>query len=81
LTIEGYTDSTGSEETNQKLSEQRAEAVETYLIGQGLSADSVTSKGLGQANPVAGNDTAAGRSKNRRVEIVVSGEAIGSPIG
>ena len=81
LTIEGYTDSTGSEQTNLKLSEQRAEAVKTYLIGQGLSADSVTSKGLGQANPRAGNDTAAGRSQNRRVEIVVSGEAIGSPIG
>jgi outer membrane protein OmpA-like peptidoglycan-associated protein len=81
LTIEGYTDSTGSEQTNLKLSEQRAEAVKTYLIGQGLSADSVTSKGLGQANPIAGNDTAAGRSQNRRVEIVVSGEAIGSPIG
>jgi outer membrane protein OmpA-like peptidoglycan-associated protein len=79
LSIEGYTDSTGSELTNQKLSEQRADAVRTYLISQGLSADSVTAKGLGQANPVAGNDTAAGRSQNRRVEIVVSGEAIGSP--
>jgi len=81
LAIEGYTDSTGSEQTNQKLSEQRAQAVQAYLITQGLSADSVTSKGLGQANPVADNNTAAGRTKNRRVEIIVSGEAIGSPIG
>jgi len=79
LSIEGYTDSTGSEPINQKLSEQRADGVRTYLISQGLSDDSVTSKGLGPANPVADNGTAAGRSQNRRVEIIVSGEAIGSP--
>jgi outer membrane protein OmpA-like peptidoglycan-associated protein len=79
LSIEGYTDSTGSELINQKLSEQRADAVRTYLISQGLSAAAVTSKGLGPANPVADNGTAAGRSQNRRVEIIVSGEAIGSP--
>ena len=79
LSIEGYTDFTGSELINQKLSEQRADAVRTYLISQGLSAAAGTSKGLGPANPVADNGTAAGRSQNRRVEIIVSGEAIGSP--
>ena len=79
LSIEGYTDSTGSELINQKLSEQRADAGRTYLISQGLSAAAVTSKGLGPANPVADNGTPAGRSQNRRVEIIVSGEAIGSP--
>jgi outer membrane protein OmpA-like peptidoglycan-associated protein len=81
LSIEGYTDSTGSADFNQKLSEKRAGAVQTYLIGQGLSADSMSATGLGQANPVADNSTSAGRQKNRRVEIVISGEVIGSKIG
>jgi outer membrane protein OmpA-like peptidoglycan-associated protein len=81
LRIEGYTDSTGSEDFNLKLSGQRAEAVQTFLVGQGLRADDITSAGEGQANPVAGNDTAAGRQQNRRVEIIVSGEAIGTKIG
>jgi outer membrane protein OmpA-like peptidoglycan-associated protein len=81
LRIEGYTDSTGSEDFNLKLSGQRANAVQTFLEGQGLKPDDVTSAGEGQANPVAGNDTAAGRQQNRRVEIIVSGEAIGTKIG
>jgi outer membrane protein OmpA-like peptidoglycan-associated protein len=81
LRIEGYTDSTGSEDFNLKLSGQRANAVQTFLVGQGLKPDDVTSSGEGQANPVAGNDTAAGRQQNRRVEIIVSGEAIGTKIG
>ena len=81
LRIEGYTDSTGSDQTNLKLSEQRAGAVRLFLIQQGLSPDSVTSMGMGSADPVASNDTAAGRQQNRRVEIVVSGEAIGSKLG
>jgi outer membrane protein OmpA-like peptidoglycan-associated protein len=81
LRIEGYTDSTGSEVFNLKLSGQRANAVQTFLVGQGLKPDDVTSAGKGQANPVAGNDTAAGRQQNRRVEIIVSGEAIGTKIG
>ncbi len=81
LTIEGHTDSTGTEEFNQKLSEKRADNVRDYLVAQGLPAASVTAKGLGQSSPVADNSTAAGRQKNRRVEIIVSGEVIGSKIG
>jgi len=81
LRIEGYTDSTGSEDFNIKLSGQRANTVQTFLVEQGLKQDDVTSTGEGQANPVAGNDTAAGRKQNRRVEIIVSGEAIGTKIG
>jgi outer membrane protein OmpA-like peptidoglycan-associated protein len=81
LAIEGYTDITGSDEFNQTLSEQRAGAVRDYLIEQGLTQDSVTSQGFGKSNPVADNSTATGRQKNRRVEIVVSGEVIGVKIG
>jgi outer membrane protein OmpA-like peptidoglycan-associated protein len=81
LTIEGHTDSTGSAEFNQTLSEQRANSVRDYLIGQGLPAANLTAQGFGMANPVADNSTAAGRQKNRRVEIVVSGEVIGTKIG
>ena len=81
LEIEGHTDSTGSDELNQKLSEQRAGAVRGYLVEQGLTDGSVTAQGLGKSMPVADNDTAAGRQKNRRVEIIVSGEIIGVKIG
>ena len=80
LRIEGYTDSTGSDQLNMTLSGQRAEAVRTFLISQGLSPDSITSQGMGPANPVASNDTADGRKQNRRVEIIVSGEAIGTKL-
>jgi outer membrane protein OmpA-like peptidoglycan-associated protein len=81
LRIEGYTDSTGGEDFNLKLSGQRADTVRTFLVGQGLKPDDVTSAGMGQADPVASNDTPAGRQQNRRVEIIVSGEAIGTKIG
>ena len=81
LKIAGYTDSTGSDEFNLKLSGQRADAVRMFLVQQGLNPDSVTSMGMGSADPVASNDTAAGRQQNRRVEIVVSGEAIGTQSG
>ncbi len=81
LDIEGHTDSTGSDELNQKLSEQRAATTRSFLIEQGLAPDSVTSKGFGKTMPVADNTTAAGRQQNRRVEIVVSGEVIGTRIG
>ena len=81
LVVEGYTDSTGSEEFNQTLSDKRAESVRDYLVAQGLNAGSITAKGLGEAMPVADNSTAAGRQKNRRVEIIVSGEVIGTKIG
>jgi outer membrane protein OmpA-like peptidoglycan-associated protein len=81
LDVEGYTDNTGSDELNQALSERRAETVRRYLVEQGLAEGNVTAKGLGKAMPVAENDTAAGRQKNRRVEIIVSGEVIGMKIG
>jgi len=81
LDVEGHTDSVGSEEYNQKLSEQRAAAVQTYLTQSGMAQDSVTMKGLGKNSPVASNDSSAGRQQNRRVEIVISGEVIGTAIG
>jgi outer membrane protein OmpA-like peptidoglycan-associated protein len=80
LTIEGYTDTTGTADFNMTLSQQRADAVRQFLVTQGLSADSITSKGLGEADPIADNSTAAGRKLNRRVEIIVSGEVIGVEI-
>lgn len=80
LAIEGYTDTTGSEDFNMKLSQQRADTVRQFLISQGLSGDIITAKGLGPANPVADNSTAAGRKANRRVEIIVSGEVIGTKL-
>lgn len=81
LQVEGYTDSTGSDAFNQKLSEQRADTVREYLISQGLNPQTITSMGYGKAYPVASNDTSSGRAMNRRVEMVVSGEVIGVKIG
>lgn len=81
LAIEGYTDSTGTEAFNQTLSEQRANSVRDYLVQQGLDPTSVSAVGFGQSNPTASNDTAAGRQLNRRVEIIISGEVIGTKIG
>jgi outer membrane protein OmpA-like peptidoglycan-associated protein len=72
---------TGTVAFNQTLSEQRANAVEEYLIQQGLDAGSVTAEGFGPANPVASNDTPQGRQQNRRVEIIISGKVIGTKIG
>ncbi len=81
LTVEGHTDNTGSDEFNQTLSEKRASSVRDYLVAQGLTADSISATGLGKTDPIADNTTAAGRQKNRRVEIIVSGEVIGTQIG
>jgi outer membrane protein OmpA-like peptidoglycan-associated protein len=81
LTIEGHSDTSGKAETNQTLSEQRANAVRDYLVKQGLQAGSVSAQGLGISSPVADNNTEEGRQKNRRVEIIVSGEVIGTQIG
>jgi len=81
LEIEGHTDSTGSDELNQRLSERRASTVRTYLISQGLNGDCITASGFGKTMPIAENDTSAGRQKNRRVELIVSGEVIGVKIG
>jgi outer membrane protein OmpA-like peptidoglycan-associated protein len=80
LAIEGHTDDVGSDQINQSLSERRAETVRNYLIQQGLDADTITALGFGKTTPVAGNDTPEGRQQNRRVEIIVSGEVIGTKI-
>jgi len=80
IEVEGHTDSVGSDAYNQKLSEQRAASVREYLVTQGLAADILTARGFGETMPVASNDTAAGRQQNRRVELVVSGEVIGTKL-
>jgi outer membrane protein OmpA-like peptidoglycan-associated protein len=77
LQIEGYTDNVGSDEFNLKLSQQRADAVRDYLISQGIQENAITARGLGKTNPIAPNNTAEGRQKNRRVQIVVAGAPIG----
>ena len=77
MQVEGYTDTVGSEASNQQLSERRATSVRDYLTNAGIPAASVTAKGLGETLPVATNDTASGRQQNRRVELVVSGDIIG----
>lgn len=73
IVVEGYTDSVGSDATNQKLSKDRAESVRAYLVSKGVPSEKITSVGKGEANPVASNDTPDGRANNRRVEIVVAG--------
>lgn len=78
--VDGYTDNVGGDEMNQQLSEHRAGAVRDYLVQQGVANNSVTARGLGNTLPVASNDNSAGRQQNRRVELVVSGEAIGSTV-
>ena len=77
LQVEGYTDNVGGEAYNQKLSENRAQAVGDFLVSQGVPLANVTATGFGLNNPVADNSTAAGRAQNRRVQLVVSGNAIG----
>lgn len=74
--VEGHTDTTGSYETNQSLSLARAMTVRDYLIGQGVTASSIDVEGLGPDRPVADNETSEGRARNRRVEIVLSGDLI-----
>jgi outer membrane protein OmpA-like peptidoglycan-associated protein len=80
LDIEGHTDAIGSDEYNQTLSEKRAEGVRGYLVSSGVVPDHVTALGLGKSNPVADNATASGRKLNRRVDMVVSGDVIGSEL-
>jgi len=77
LQVEGYTDNVGSDEYNQKLSQERADAVQAFLVTQGVQPDNISAQGYGKAQPVADNSTNAGRAQNRRVELVVSGKAIG----
>ena len=81
LQLEGHTDSVGGDEYNLKLSQQRADAVRDFLAEQGVAPANITSVGLGKSDPVASNDTSEGRQQNRRVELVVSGEAIGMQEG
>ncbi|MCS7086762.1 MAG: OmpA family protein, partial [Bacteroidia bacterium] len=69
--IQGYTSSTGSQEYNLKLSRLRAEAVKNFLISKGVPASKMTTVGYGDRNPIASNDTPAGRALNRRIEIVL----------
>jgi outer membrane protein OmpA-like peptidoglycan-associated protein len=77
LQVEGYTDNIGSDEYNQKLSEERADSVRDYLVAQGVGQPNISAAGYGKSDPVADNSTASGRSENRRVQLVVSGNAIG----
>lgn len=79
IAVAGYTDNVGGDDMNQKLSENRASSVRDYLVHEGVATNSVSSQGFGNTLPVASNDNASGRQQNRRVELVVSGEAIGSP--
>src|SRR6202790_267142 len=78
LQIEGHTDSVGTDDFNQQLSERRADSVRDFLAEQGVAASSITAHGFGKTQPVATNDTANGRQRNRRVELVVNGAAIGN---
>jgi outer membrane protein OmpA-like peptidoglycan-associated protein len=80
LAIEGNTDSVGGDAMNQTLSEQRAGAVRDYLAKQNIPLASMTSQGFGKTQPVASNDTAEGRQQNRRVEMIVSGDVIGTKV-
>ncbi len=75
--VEGYTDSVGSPASNQKLSENRADAVQNFMVNNGVPQSNITATGYGATNFVADNGTAAGKAQNRRVELVVSGQAIG----
>lgn len=77
VAIEGHTDSVGTDDYNQRLSEQRAAAVRDYFVQQGVSAASISAQGFGKSQPIADNTTADGRQRNRRVELVLSGDAIG----
>jgi outer membrane protein OmpA-like peptidoglycan-associated protein len=72
IAIQGYTDSVGSEDYNQGLSERRADSVKSYLTGQGIGSTRITASGKGRSDPVADNDSAAGRQQNRRVEVIIS---------
>jgi outer membrane protein OmpA-like peptidoglycan-associated protein len=80
IAVGGYTDNVGGDAMNQTLSENRAGSVRDYLVQQGVSTNSVSSRGFGNSLPVSSNDNSAGRQQNRRVELLVSGEAIGKPL-
>jgi len=71
ILVEGHTDATGEDSYNKKLSDKRAESVENYLVSNGVSESRITTKGYGESQPVAGNDTEAGRKQNRRVAVAI----------
>jgi len=75
--VVGHTDSMGSDNYNQRLSERRAEAVKRYLVGRGIAAERIRSEGRGSTQPIASNATAEGRAQNRRVEIEIIGTSTG----
>jgi outer membrane protein OmpA-like peptidoglycan-associated protein len=79
IEVGGYTDNVGGDQMNQTLSENRASSVRDYLVQQGVATGSVSARGFGNTLPVASNDNSSGRQQNRRVELLVSGEAIGNP--
>jgi outer membrane protein OmpA-like peptidoglycan-associated protein len=78
IEVGGYTDNVGGDSMNQTLSEKRADSVRDYLVQEGVGRTAVSAKGFGNSLPVASNDNSAGRQQNRRVELLVSGEAIGN---
>ena len=80
IEVGGYTDNVGGDAMNQTLSENRADSVRDYLVQEGVPMNSVSAKGFGNTLPVASNDSSAGRQQNRRVELLVSGDAIGNPV-
>jgi outer membrane protein OmpA-like peptidoglycan-associated protein len=80
IEVGGYTDNVGGDDMNQRLSENRAGSVRDYLVQQGVLTNSVSARGFGNTLPVASNDNSAGRQQNRRVELLVSGDAIGNPV-
>src|ERR1700685_2534375 len=80
VSVEGHTDSVGSDEYNQNLSEHRAESVRDYFVQQGIQSSAIDARGFGKTAPIASNDLPEGRQQNRRVELVLSGDAIGSTI-
>jgi outer membrane protein OmpA-like peptidoglycan-associated protein len=80
IEVGGYTDNVGGDAMNQTLSENRADSVRDYLVQEGVATNSVSAKGFGNTLPVASNDSSAGRQQNRRVELLVSGDAIGNPV-
>jgi outer membrane protein OmpA-like peptidoglycan-associated protein len=80
IEVGGYTDNVGGDAMNQTLSENRADSVRDYLVQEGVPTNSVSAKGFGNTLPVASNDNSAGRQQNRRVELLVSGDAIGNPV-
>jgi outer membrane protein OmpA-like peptidoglycan-associated protein len=71
LTIEGHTDSQGSDQSNMELSQRRAQTVQAFFVSQGISADKITATGVGESRPIADNASPEGRANNRRVEIIV----------